>query len=262
MPLRYTEKGTGEALVLIHGHPFDRTMWQPQIDHFSATRRVIAPDLRGYGESRAEDDKTAGKTAGKTLLETFAHDIADLLDHLEADRCTLGGLSMGGQIAMEFGRHHADRLNALLFADTTARGATPEEKQDRTEMAEKLLRDGMRGYADDTLRKMVAPGDPAVDEHVHRMMRETSPKAAAAALRGRAERPDYLGTLREIAVPTLVVVGSEDTFTPVEEAELIHETVPHSTLVVIEGAAHMPNLERPAQFNAALADLLRSPRSA
>ncbi|MEW2396929.1 alpha/beta fold hydrolase [Streptomyces sp. NPDC046862] len=247
--LGYEDEGHGDPLVLVHGHPFDRTMWRPQAEHFSRTGwRVITPDLRGYGESTV--------VPGKTMLETFARDIAGLLDHLGLDRVVLGGLSMGGQIVMEFHRLFPDRVRGLLLADTFAAAETEEGRNARYEMAERLLREGMTGYAGEVLSKMVAPHNieelPAVAEHVLAMMSGTDPEGAAAALRGRAERPDYTGMLRDVAVPTLVVVGSDDEFTPVGDARLIHERVPGSTLAIIDGAAHMPNLERPAEFNAAL----------
>lgn len=251
--LGYEDEGSGDPLVLVHGHPFDRTMWRPQVEHFSRTgRRVITPDLRGYGESTV--------VPGKTPLETFARDIAGLLDHLGVDRFVLGGLSMGGQIVMEFHRLFPNRVRGLLLADTFAAAETEEGRTGRYEMAERLLREGMGGYADEVLPKMVAPHNiqalPAVAEHVLAMMSGTAPEGAAAALRGRAERPDYTDTLQDIAVPTLVVVGSDDEFTPVADARLIHERVPESTLAIIDGAAHMPNLERAAEFNAALGRFL------
>ncbi|OMI33162.1 alpha/beta fold hydrolase [Streptomyces sparsogenes] len=253
--LGYGDEGSGDPLVLVHGHPFDRTMWRPQVEHFSrAGWRVITPDLRGYGESTV--------APGKTTLEAFARDIAGLLDHLGVDRFILGGLSMGGQIVMEFHRLFPGRIRGLLLADTFAAAETEEGRTWRYEMAERLLREGMAGYAEEVLPKMVAPHNiqalPAVAEHVLAMMSGTSPEGAAAALRGRAERPDYTDMLREIAVPTLVVVGSDDEFTPVEDARLIHDRVPDATLAIINEAAHMPNLERPAEFNAALGRFLDS----
>ncbi|HVV11732.1 alpha/beta fold hydrolase [Amycolatopsis sp.] len=246
----YADQGSGEPLVLVHGHPFDRTMWQPQIERFGATHRVIAADLRGYGETTV--------VPGKTLLETFARDLAALLDKLAVPQCHLAGLSMGGQIVMEFHRLFPERIRGLLLADTSPVAETAEGRRQRTEMAERLLREGLAPYAEEVLRKMVAPGAPEVDEHVLGMMRATVPEGAAAALRGRAERPDYRETLATVRVPTLIVVGSEDEYTPVSDAELLHATIPDSKLVVIDGAAHLPNLERPAEFNVAMADWLRA----
>ncbi|MDX2932384.1 alpha/beta fold hydrolase [Streptomyces ipomoeae] len=229
-------------LVLIHGHPFDRTMWHPQITEFAPTRRVIAPDLRGYGESPV--------VPGITPLSTFAEDIATLLDDLGVPEFVLAGLSMGGQIAMECYRLFPERIRGLILADTFPAAETEDGKRTRNAMADRLLREGMTGYADEVLYKMVAPyADAEVAAHVHRMMTATDPQGAAAALRGRAERPDYRELLTRVTVPALVVVGADDEYTPVADAEAMHAALPDSTLQVIPDAAHLPNLERPAEFN-------------
>ncbi|MFF4487511.1 alpha/beta fold hydrolase [Streptomyces sp. NPDC001544] len=243
------ENPQGLPLVLVHGHPFDRTMWAPQTEAFSASRRVIAPDLRGYGASPV--------LPGVTPLARFARDIAGLLDELEVESCVLAGLSMGGQIVMDCYRRFPERIRGLVLADTFPAAETPDGKRARGAMADRLLREGMRGYADEVLEKMVAPyAPPEVKSHVHRMMTATPPEGAAAALRGRAERPDYRDLLTRVTVPALVVVGADDTFTPVSDAEAMHAALPDSTLHVIEGAAHLPNLERPEEFNRALGEFL------
>ncbi|WP_181808095.1 alpha/beta fold hydrolase [Streptomyces shenzhenensis] len=237
-------------LLLVHGHPFDRTMWHPQRTAFAPARRVIVPDLRGYGASPL--------TPGSTPLSRFAADLAELLDALGVTTCVLAGLSMGGQIAMEcYGRLGPARIRGLVLADTFPDPETPEGRRTRNAMADRLLRDGMRGYADEVLEKMVAPrAHPDVKAHVHRMMTATNPEGAAAALRGRAERPDYRPLLTRVAVPALVVVGADDEYTPVSDAEAMHALLPDSTLHVIDGAAHLPNLERPQEFNRVLGDFL------
>lgn len=252
--LAYDDSGAGEALLLVHGHPFDRSMWRPQIDHFArAGWRVIAPDLRGYGETTV--------VPGKTGWETFARDLADLLDHLAVERCVLAGLSMGGQIALEFHRLFPDRLDGLVLADTSPRAETAQGRQNRTEVAERLLREGLAPYVKEVLFKMVSPNAALpVAGHVLGMMRGTSPQGAAAALLGRAERPDYVDMLADIKVPTLVVVGAEDTYTPISEAEFLRSRIPNAKLVIVDGAAHLPNLERPDEFNAALSEFLTSAR--
>ncbi|WP_381790906.1 alpha/beta fold hydrolase [Streptomyces niveus] len=248
-------RGGGEVLVLVHGHPFDRSMWRPQIETFAGPgRRVIAPDLRGYGGSTV--------LPGKTTLTTFAWDIAALLDRLGVDRVVLGGLSMGGQIVLEFYRLFPERVRALVLADTFAAAETEQGRVARNTMADRLLREGMGPYADEVLTKMVAPHNvealPAVAGHVRDMMRGAPPEGAAAALRGRAERPDYVGMLARVAVPALVVVGSEDEFTPVADARVMSDGIPDATLAVVEGAGHMPNLERRAEFDTVLGAFLDS----
>ncbi|MBE1471736.1 alpha/beta fold hydrolase [Kibdelosporangium phytohabitans] len=244
----YEDIGSGNPVVLVHGHPFDRTMWLPQVERFTPGHRLILPDLRGYGDSPV--------VAGKTTLDVFARDIAELLDRLGVRQFVLGGLSMGGQIVMDFYRQFPERVLGVLLADTFPGAETPEGVRARNDMADRLLREGMGPYADEVQWKMVAPGNDS--EHVMRMMKNAPPEGAAAALRGRAERPDYTDVLRGITVPTLVAVGRLDEYTPVEEAERMRALIPGADLAVIEGAAHMPNIERPAEFNAAFERLLNT----
>ncbi|MFH8339426.1 alpha/beta fold hydrolase [Streptomyces sp. AM6-12] len=251
--LAYTDKGPGTThrtpLLLLHGHPFDRTMWDPQVARFSAERRVIAPDLRGYGASPV--------TPGTVPFARHADDLAELLDFLGVDAFVAVGLSMGGQIAMECCARFGDRVRGLVLADTFATPETPEGKRGRRAMADRLLAEGMRGYADEVLERMVAPyADARVKAHVHGMMTATSPEGAAASLRGRAERPDYRPVLARVSAPALVLVGADDTYTPVPDTEALHAVLPDSALEVVEGAAHLPNLERPEEFNRALAAFL------
>ncbi|MBK3576740.1 alpha/beta fold hydrolase [Streptomyces sp. MBT65] len=236
-------------LVLIHGHPFDHTMWTPQIEAFSPARRVLAPDLRGYGRSPS--------TPAVTRFSDFAADLEALLDEAGVETFVLAGLSMGGQIAMECYGRFPGRVRGLVLADTFPAADTPEAARTRNTTADRLLREGMGGYADEVLERMVAPyADPEVKAHVHRMMTTTDPTGAAAALRARAQRPDYRDLLTRVSVPALVVVGADDTYTPVADAEAMHAVLPDSTLRVIEGAAHLPNLERPEEFNGILGEFL------
>jgi 3-oxoadipate enol-lactonase len=247
--LAYEDVGPdrGTPLLLVHGHPFDRTMWEPQLRHFGTDRRVIVPDLRGYGAS-------GGAVSG---WAAFADDLAALLDGLRVPRAVVAGLSMGGQIALELWARHPTRVAGLLLADTTAAGETAESRAARLGQARRLLQEGMDPYAVEMLYLMVAPdAPPAVARHVLAMMRSADPAGAAAAQRARADRPDRRADLAAVAVPTVVVAGSEDTFTPVADARLIADRVPGAELVVVDGAAHMPNLERPDAFNAALQQLL------
>ncbi|MFC9340285.1 alpha/beta fold hydrolase [Streptomyces sp. NPDC057020] len=258
--IHYADRGEGPALLLVHGHPFDHTMWQPQLDHFSRTHRVIAPDLRGYGATPLSA-APLGARPGATGLGVFAEDLRALLDDLGIHDCVLAGLSMGGQIAMELYRRHPRRVRGLVLADTFPAAETDEGKAARNAMADRLVAGGaeaMREYADEVLDRMVAPYNTHAAPHVHRMMCATDPAGAAAALRGRAQRPDYRKTLTTVPFPALVVVGRDDSYTPVADAEEMHALLPHSTLAVVERAAHLPNLERPDAFNAVLEDYLRS----
>jgi len=250
----YDDLGGGaDVLLLVHGHPFDRSMWRPQAETAAvAGWRVVVPDLRGYGRTTV--------VPGKTMLDHFAGDLAALLDHLGIPAAVVGGLSMGGQIAMEFCRLHRPRVRGLLLAATFPRAETEEGRRVRHATADRLLAEGMGPYAAEALPRMLAPRSiaalPEMAAHVLDMMRRAHPAGAAAALRGRAERPAYQPVLAAFDGPALVVVGDEDAFTTRADADTMHALLRRSELVWMEGVGHMPNLERRAEFDAALLRLL------
>lgn len=243
----------GAPVILIHGHPFNRTMWAPQAAALTAAGyRVIAPDLRGYGESPV--------VPGTALLADLADDIAALAARLGIEHAVVGGVSMGGQITMELRLRHPGLVRALVLSDTSPVPETPDGRTFRRELAERLLAEGMRPYAEEVIDKMLAPynvtGMPGAAAAVSAMMCATDPEGAAAALRGRAERPDYRPVLAAAAEPCLVVVGEDDVYTPVAEARALHDLMPHAVLAVIERAGHLPGVEQPEAFNRVLLEFL------
>jgi 3-oxoadipate enol-lactonase len=161
---------------------------------------------------------------------------------------------------MEFCRLYPERVRGTLLAATFCRAETEAGRHQRTAMADRLLREGMQGYVEEVLPKMVTPANlqrlPRVADHVRGMMRATSPTGAAAALRGRAERPDYGETLAKLDVPAVVVVGDEDAFTTRADAEQMSALLKMAELVWIKKVGHMPNLENEREFNEALGRLL------
>jgi 3-oxoadipate enol-lactonase len=251
--LAYDDLGQGHPLVFIHGHPFNRSMWDRQVDLFTTNYRLILPDLRGYGDSDI--------TFPRVMLDEMALDIIHLLDELGIDKAIFVGLSMGGQIALDIYRLFPQRCNALVIVDSDARGETPESAARRLESAEAILADGMIKHTDDTIHKYIAKAslnNPAVYQPLYKMMSTTKPEGAAAAHRGRADRRDHLDILPSITIPALIIVGSEDFFTPLPIARLMSDNIPGAELVCIEGAGHLPNMEAPAAFNVALDSFLRS----
>jgi len=251
----YTDTGTGRPVVLIHGYPFNRSLWNEQVAALSANHRVIAPDLRGFGESEASD--------GTATMNRMAQDVALLLDHLEIARATIAGLSMGGYVALAFYKQFASRVRALILADTRAQADTDEAKQTRAQQAEKALAEGMAGIADAMLPKLLTPETvskrPEIVKRVRDMMLKTKPQGAAAALRGMAERDDQTSLLAKITVPALILVGAEDAITPVGDSEQMAQAIAGSRLVVFENAGHVSNLERTDEFNQALLEFLQEP---
>jgi len=249
----YDDEGSGTPLLLLHGFPFDRSMWREQARALGDVCRVIAPDLRGMGETPLG--------GGETTMSEMAEDAAALLDELNVGGAVVGGLSMGGYVALEFVRRFPERVRALVLADTRAQGDTEDGKRTREETAQKALRDGMAPIADAMLPKLLAAstreGRPDVVERVRAMMLRTKPEGAAAALRAMAARRDQTDFLSSIDAPTLIVVGGEDSITPPADSEAMRAKVEGSRLVVVEGAGHMSNVERPEEFNRALGDFVR-----
>ena len=248
----YTDTGAGRPIVLIHGYPFNRSLWSDQIPALSNTHRIIAPDLRGFGESEASQ--------GPSTMNQLAADVAALMDHLEIPSATIAGLSMGGYVALAFYKQFASRVRALVLADTRAQADTEEAKQTRAQQAEKALSEGMAGIADAMLPKLLTPETvskrPEIVKRIRDMMLKTKPEGAAAALRGMAERDDQTELLPKITVPTLILVGAEDAITPVADSEKMHHAIAGSSLVVLDHAGHVSNLERTQQFNDALLHFL------
>lgn len=251
--LAYTDTGIGRPVVLIHGYPFNRTLWDEQVDALTNSYRVIVPDLRGFGDSDASDETST--------MNRMAHDVARLMDHLEISQAVIGGLSMGGYVVLAFYKQFPSRVRGLVLADTRAQADSEEAKQTRAQQAEKALTEGMAGIADAMLPKLLTPETvskrPEIVKRVRDMMLRTKPAGAAAALQGMAEREDQTELLPQISVPALILVGSDDPITPVADSEKMQQAIPGSRLVVLEKASHVSNIEQSEQFNRELERFLR-----
>jgi len=251
--ISYCDRGSGLAVVFVHGHPFDQSMWDAQVEALSWRYRVVTLDLRGYGASEVPD-------VDATTLETMARDVCGLLDHLRVERAVVVGLSMGGQVAMAFADMFPERLAGLVLAATFAEADTPEGAAARRAMAERFVQEGSVLPGGEMVPKLLAAAsvkrDPQLAVKVFTMIANAPPAGAAAALRGRALRKDYNETLRGVRVPALIVAGTEDQYSSVERARQMQEAIPGARLEVFEGVGHLPNLEDADRFNAVLHEFL------
>jgi pimeloyl-ACP methyl ester carboxylesterase len=248
--LAYDDEGSGECVVLIHGHPFDRTMWAPQLAALRDTYRVIVPDLRGFGRSPV--------THGRVLMRELAADIEELLDRLGIASAAPVGLSMGGLVTMELAAAQPDRYWAIGLIATTAQPPSPEDRRIRNERAAAVERDGMTVLLDYMHTGLYSPAcPPAIRERVDAMMAAAPPVGAAAALRGRGDRPDYRPMLASLDIPALVVVGTADPWSTAEVTAEIVASLQRPRLVAIDGVGHLPNLEAAGEFNESLHTFLR-----
>lgn len=253
--MHYRESGSGEAIVLAHGFPLSSQIFESQIDALSASYRVIAPDLRGFGQSTSTD---------RFSINSLADDLHKLLSRLGALPCILGGLSMGGYVAEAFYRKHPADVKKLMLINTKADADSAEAKQARNKMIELCRKSGSAGVAKEMLPKMLSPETiERRDEVVERVIQlmESQPaitiEHALEALRDRDDQTDLLG---RISVPTLIITGDGDQITGVKLAQPMHGAIRGSKLVVIPRAGHLSTMENPTAVNLAISEFLKGDR--
>lgn len=251
-PLAYDVQGDGPPVLLLHAFPLGLAMWDAQVAALRGQHQVIRFDDRGFGASPPGD--------GLLSMERIADDAAAVLDHLGVARAVVCGVSMGGYAAFAMVRRHADRLRGLVLADTRAAADTPEGRESRATLAQKVLREGAGAAADAFVPKLLGETTrrerPQVVARVREVVLGNPPRGIADALAGLAARADSTPTLREIRVPTLIVCGEEDVLTPPADAEALQRGIAGSRLVLIPRAGHLSNLEDPDAFNRALLGFL------
>ena len=250
--LAFRESGSGLPLVLLHAFPLSSAMWLEQRDILGGRCRVITPDQRGFGGSALGADEPS--------LGECAEDVLALLDRLELDRVVLGGLSMGGYVAMELMRRAPQRVSALVLADTKAAADAPEAREARLRTAETVEREGTAPLADQMLPALLGRTSlerrAAVAGRVRGLVAAAPPAAVAWASRAMAARPDSFDVLRSVDVPALVVVGDEDSLSPVEAAQAMADALPQGRLAVVPGAGHLSAVEDPQAFGSAVTGFL------
>lgn len=251
--IAYEDVGTGKTVLLVHGYPFNRSLWEPQVESLRPSHRVVTIDLPGFGESDVSDSPL-------TMNDMAAY-VASLMDHLQIKQATLGGLSMGGYVVFAFYKSFTNRVEALILGDTRAEADSAEAKLIRADQAKQILAEGMEKTASAMLPKLLCADTekarPIVFDHVRRMILQTEPKGAATALKAMAMREDQTSILPKIDVPTLILVGTEDTITPVQHSEVMHSAIPSSRLMKIDKAAHVSNLEQAETWNRELRSFLQ-----
>jgi pimeloyl-ACP methyl ester carboxylesterase len=240
------DQGDGHAILLIHAFPLNHTMWQPQTAHLSPRFRVIAPDVRGFGESLPPTPWT---------MMQMCEDLKEFVDVLDLDSYAVAGISMGGYIALPFTFWFPDKVRQLVLADTRARSDDEAEKQGRTEMMATLVREGIQVLPQLMLPRLLRPDpSPEAVDFVTSIILENHPSAAMYALMAMRDRPDSTMTVERINCPTLVVAGEHDVAR--EECMKIAETLPEGRFVQIPRAGHLSNIDNPKAFNQALDEFL------
>ena len=244
----YDEIGTGAAvpIVFLHGVGSDKSVWHPQLAHFGRSRRAIAFDYPGYGDSDAAPEGTT--------RDDYADAILSAMSELGIDRAHVCGLSLGGVIAIALHHAAADRCASLILADTFAVHPDGQGIYDRSIAGSRDLPAMAEARVDFLLAQ---PADPAVRREVVETMSRIDP----GAYRIGAEAvwlADQRARVAEIHIPTLIVCGKEDQPTPPELSRDLHAMIPQSRLAMIAGAGHLTNLEAPSKFNGQVDTFLNS----
>lgn len=244
--LAYQDSCSGLTLLLIHGFPLNSTLWESQLEDLSDVARVLAPDLRGHGLS--------GTGAERYSMALMAEDCMRLIEAVGVQEpVVVCGLSMGGYVAFEFLRRYPDWVGGLILVSTRAGADSAEGKAGRDRMADQVREEGATVLVESMLPKLLAPetyeDDQELVDFVSDMIESTSADGAIGALEAMKRRPDSTPMLSEITVPTLIIHGEEDQIIPVSEAETMLDQIPNAELAIISGAGHLPNLERPNEFN-------------
>jgi len=256
--LAYRTAGSAEqpALVLIHGFPLDSAMWDAQLAGLAQHCYVVAPDLRGHGESDVPP--------GPYSMDQHADDVAALMDALGIRRAVVAGLSMGGYVAEALWRRHSARISGLALIDTRANADTAEGKAGREAAIGRVRERGVSVLADEMLPRLLAPhrqGDTEIARTLEAMIKRQPAEGMIGALQAMRDRPDATILLTTVNAPSLVVVGEADAITPVNVSQEMEAALPDVRLVVVAGAGHMSPMEAPEEVNLALLDLVRRARA-
>lgn len=245
--MSYNDEGSEKlpVIILIHGFPFNKSMWDKQVEALKENNRVIAYDIRGHGQSET------GEAAFS--LELFVDDLICLMDALEIDKATLCGLSMGGYIALLAIEKYPQRFEALILSDTQCIADTPEAKEKRMKAIDDIKTKGVKVYVDGSIKHFFSAetftGKPDVVNAVKEMMLNTTEQSLCNTLYALSIHKETCSSLPEIHVPVLILVGKEDKITPPAAARLMHEKIRESSLSILELAGHLGNLESPHEFN-------------
>lgn len=240
----------GNAVVMIHGFPLTRDIWDAQVKALARTHRVVLPDLRGMGASSVPD--------GPYLMETLASDIATTLDALAIERAAFVGHSLGGYVALAFARMFTERVARLALVCSRIAADTQEIAENRRKNADSIERDG--AIPPEMTPRLLAPETlsqrPEIAERAAEIARRIDPRGAAAMLRGMAMRVASDDLAPDLDVAVLVVAGARDAVVPIEEARAVARAFPKGRLVVCERSGHLPMLEEPDRVTEGLTEFL------
>jgi pimeloyl-ACP methyl ester carboxylesterase len=254
----YRLTGAGQALVLLHPYPTNHNFWNQIVPGLAGRYRLLVPDLRAHGASEPGE--------GPATMEKHAEDLSRLCRAAGFERAIFAGVSIGGYILFEFWRRYREKIQALILCDTKASADSNEARTSRLQIAHAVEREGPDAYLDSMVPKLLGTSTVRnradLVAEARGMMAVMRAESIAAALRGMAVRPDSMAVLGAVTMPTLIMVGEEDTLTPPSDAEAMHNGIRNSQLLKIAAAGHYTPFEQPEASLRAMRRFLDSVRSA
>jgi pimeloyl-ACP methyl ester carboxylesterase len=244
----YIKKATEpekKVIIFIHGFPFNKNTWKPQLESLDDNITGIAIDVRGHGLS------TAGH--GFFSIDVFAKDLEAFIEKLELQKVVLCGVSMGGYIAIRAYELFPEKISGLILSDTHHRADDNASKQKRFDSIQAILRYGRRAFAiafiDNLLTRKTIQENEEVVELIKSSIRRNSIRNICATQLALASRTDSTELLAKIAIPTLLIRGAEDKITAKAPMEELYQGIKDTVFVEIPNTGHLPNLEAPLAFN-------------
>ncbi len=244
--LCYDDEGTGDnPVIFIHGFPFDKSSWKPQLDYLSQFTRVITIDTRGYGNSVAGDDDFS--------MQLFADDVIGLMDILRIDKAFICGLSMGGYIVLNAISRYQERFYGIILCDTQCLADSSEGKEKRYKAIKFIDDGGLIEWINTFIKNIFSDKSHTEKKDIVEGLRSVtlsvSKESVIRTLKALAERDETCFYLPKITVPALIICGENDIVVPPALSESLHKQIKNSEFHVLPDAGHMSNLEQPEKFN-------------
>jgi 3-oxoadipate enol-lactonase len=251
--LSYDDIGDGMLpIIFLHGFPFDKSMWESQLEFFGSSHRVIACDIRGFGSSTDEQSSLS--------MDLFGDDLIQFLNVMGFEKAVVCGLSMGGYIALNAQARFPERFEALVLCDTQCISDSPEVKEKRSKVIGQIETKGSNvfntSFIKSVFHKDSLKEKKELVEKLSEVVFSNSKHIIAEGLRALSSRGETCTSLSQITVPTLIICGKKDEVTPLAQSESMHQAIVGSELKVIKKAGHVSNLEQPEVFNAHLQEFL------
>jgi 3-oxoadipate enol-lactonase len=253
--ISYTDEGKSDVpVIFIHGFPFNKSTWQAQTDFLKSTRRVIAYDIRGFGQSTAIN--------GPVNIDLFAGDLLAFMDALHITKTIVCASSMGGYILMNALGNNPERFEAVIFSGTQCAVDSDEAKQARYASIRDIEGHGPENFNDGFLSAALCQETLKTNlflvNELKSVLSTVTPQTLTATLRALAQRQESCTHLKKILLPALVLYGKEDNLIPVSQSELLFSTLGNARLYAIEKAGHLCHLEQPEAFNQRVYDFIQS----